>query len=62
MWLRVLSLQSVGLQPSDADVVARPAEDGGGEQEGPGEHELHQVAQQSGRPADRVSVLHKHHV
>lgn len=45
-----------GPQPSDADVVARPAEDGGGEQEGPDGHELHQVAQQSGRPADCVSV------
>lgn len=42
-------------QSSDADVVARPAEDGGGEQEGPDGHELHQVTEQSGRPADCVS-------
>ena len=48
---------SVCLQSSDADVVARPAEDGGGEQEGQDGHELHQVTQQSGRPADCVSVL-----
>ena len=46
----------VCLQPSDADVVARPAEDGRGEQEGPDGLELHQVTQQSGRPADCVSV------
>lgn len=48
-------------QPSDADVVAGPAEDGGGEQEGPDGHELHQVTQQSGRPADCVSVLRPSH-
>lgn len=41
-------------QPADADVVARPAEDGGSQPEGPDEHELHQVAQQPGRPADCV--------
>lgn len=41
-------------QSSDADVVARPAEDGGGQQEGPDEHELHQVTQQPGRAADCV--------
>lgn len=43
-------------QSSDADVVAWPAEDGGGQQEGPDEHELHQVTQQPGRAADRVRV------
>lgn len=44
------------LQSSDADVLARPTEDGGGEQERPNEHELHQVTQQPGRPADCVSL------
>lgn len=36
--------------------MARPAEDGGGEQKRQNELELHQVAQQPGRPADCVSV------
>lgn len=44
-------------QSSDADVVARPAEDRGSQQEGPDEHELHQVTQQPGRAADRVRLL-----
>lgn len=39
----------------DADVVARSAEDGGGDQKGPHRHELHQVPQQPGRATDRVS-------
>lgn len=43
-------------QPTDADVVARPAEDGGSQPEGPDEHELHQVTQQPGRPTDCVCV------
>lgn len=44
------------VQSSDADVVARSAEDGGGEQEGPDGDELHKVTQQSGRPTDCVCL------
>lgn len=44
------------VQSSDADVVARSAEDGGGEQEGPDGDELHKVTEQSGRPTDCVCL------
>lgn len=44
-------------QFSDADVVAWSAEDGGSEQKGPDWHELHQVTQQPGCPADSVRIL-----
>lgn len=49
-------LPRVRLQSSDADVVVKPTKDGGREQERPNGDELHQVTQQSGRPADCVSL------
>lgn len=50
-------LPRVCLQSSDADVVVKPTKDGGGEQERSNGHELHQVTQQSGCPADCVSLF-----